>query len=342
MNAIRLYLYKQFQGDCIYLKKKMSSSLIPAAREITKWIVPIVLTLGVVANVLNIVILRRRKLKQHSCTLYFVALSINNLIYLCICVISNLFNDGFGISLDSRSNDFCKFNTYLLNLCPQIAVYMLVLASIDRYCSSSINARLRRLSNIRIAQWSIGIAVLFALVFIVNTAIIVSNANAASRCVSDTSHIINQILRVAQVVVYVIIAPLLMIIFGLLTIHNATRFNREHAAAVGYRPSERQLTRMLIIQVLTHIILSLPFCVIFFMTIIPLEFKSTIMFFFLFLIFKIPLYITFITPFFLYILTAQLYRSELILLVKKIFRIRANIVQPMRTQPLTAPTYPTH
>lgn len=301
------------------------------------------LTLGVVANVLNIVILRRRKLKQHSCTVYFVALSINNLIYLCICVTSNLLNDGFGISLDSRSNDFCKFNTYLLNLCPQIAVYMLVLASIDRYCSSSISVHLRRISNIRTAQWSIGIAVLFAIVFIVNTAIIVSTTNnAASRCVSDTSHIITQILRVAQVIVYVIIAPLLMIVFGLLTIHNATRFNREHAANVGYRPSERQLTRMLIIQVFTHIFLSLPFCVIFFMTIIPLEFKSTIMFFFLFIIFKIPLYVTFITPFFLYILTAQLYRSELIAIVKQIFGIRINIVQPRRIQPPTAPTYPTH
>ena len=218
---------------------------------------------------------------------------------------------------------------------------MLVLTSIDRYCSSSNNVHRRRLSNIRTAQWSISIVVLFALIFIINNAIIANNTNAASRCTTDASHPINQVLRIAQVIVYVILAPLLMIVFGLLTIHNATRFNRRHAVHAGHRPSERQLTRMLIVQVLTHILLSLPFCVIFFMTIIPLAFKSTIMFFFLFIIFKIPLYVTFITPFFLYILTAQLYRNELIFLVKAVLGIPMNVVQPIRSQPRTIPTNPT-
>lgn len=320
----------------------MSSSLIQTAAQVTRWTIPIILFLGILGNSLNIIILRQKKLKRHSCTLYFIALSINNLVYISICIMSNLLNDGFGISLDSHSNIFCKLNTYLLNLCPQIAVYMLVLTSIDRYCSSSNHVHRRRLSNPRTAQWSISIAVLFAIIFILNNAIIVSNTNPASRCISDTSHPFNQILRVIQVTVYVILAPLLMIAFGLLTIHNATRFNREHAAPVGYRPNERQLTRVLIIQVLTHIILSLPFCVIFFMTLIPLAFKSTVMFFFLFIIFKIPLYITFITPFFLYILTAQLYRSELIALVKIILRFRMNTVQSVQNQPRTIPTHAIH
>jgi hypothetical protein len=125
-----------------------------------------------------------------------------------------------------------------------------------------------------------------------------------------------------------------MIIFGLLTIHNTKQVRRNHLIALRYHPSERQLTRMLIVQVSTHILLNLPFCIIFFMTIIPISFKSTAMFYFLFIIIKIPFYITFITPFFLYILSAQIYRNEFILLLKKIVRIRRNvIIHPIRTQP---------
>jgi hypothetical protein len=87
-----------------------------------------------------------------------------------------------------------------------------------------------------------------------------------------------------------------MIVFGLLTICNVRNLNKNHQANVHYRPSERQLTGMLIVQVLSHIILSLPFATVFFMTRIPIAFTSTIMFYFLFTVSKIPFYIDFINP----------------------------------------------
>ncbi len=317
----------------------MSFSLIGIAAKITQWCVSIILILGILANVLNILILRRAKLKRYSCSLYFVTLSINNLIYTSICITSNLLADGFGINLQTDSNVFCKLSTFLLNFCPQLSVYMLVLASIDRYCSSSLSAQRRRLSSIRTAQWSIFIALIFAVLFMLGNAIMIDTYTSGThQCTSNTNSLFHQILGIAQVVVYVLIAPFLMILFGFLTIHNTNHFNRNHFAAVRYRPSDRQLARMLIVQVLTHILLNLPFCVLFFMTIIPMPFKSTILFYFLFIIFKIPFYITFITPFFLYILSAQLYRAEFILLLKKISPIHRNrIIYPMRTQPGTIP-----
>jgi hypothetical protein len=64
------------------------------------------------------------------------------------------------------------------------------------------------------------------------------------------------------VFLYYILAPILMIIFGLLTIYNIC----QHTVHVGPqrisasdRRTEGQLTRMLIIQLSVHIILTVPF-----------------------------------------------------------------------------------
>jgi hypothetical protein len=88
---------------------------------------------------------------------------------------------------------------------------------------------------------------------------------------------------------------------------------------VRYRPSDRQLARMLIIQVLTHILLNLLFCVISFMPII-IRCRLNLPFCFIFS------------------LLSQLYRTEFILLLRKISPIHRNrIIHPMRTQPGTIP-----
>jgi hypothetical protein len=311
----------------------MGYSLLEVALQLTQWIVPLILILGILTNVLNIVILRRANLKRHSCSLYFLTLSINNLVYTSICIPYNLLADGFGIDLALYSTVSCKLISYLLNLCPIISVYMLVLTSIDRYCCSSSSVQRRRLSNIRIARWSILILLLITLLFMGGTLIVFDVYHDYNTvCTSSSASLFTQIFLTIEVILYVIIAPFLMILFGLLTINNANQFGRQNLAVYRYRPSERQLTRMLIVQVASHILLSLPFCVIFFITIIPITFKSTIMFYFLFIIFKIPFYIPFIIQFFLYILSAQIYRNEFIFLLNKIFRIRRNgIIHPMTT-----------
>jgi len=47
-----------------------------------------------------------------------------------------------------------------------------VLASIDRFCASSSNAKLRRFSNIIVANWLILILVICCLLFFINTLVL--------------------------------------------------------------------------------------------------------------------------------------------------------------------------
>ena len=67
------------------------------------------------------------------------------------------------------------------------------------------------------------------------------------------------------------------------------------------------------------------------MLVLPIGFGSTAMFYFLYFIVKIPFQINFITPCFVYISSAKVYRNERIRLMKQIIRIRNEwIVHPIK------------
>ncbi|CAF4160221.1 unnamed protein product, partial [Adineta steineri] len=149
----------------------MSELFIQVDVQLTRIFVPIIIILGVVSNLLNIILLTRRTLINHSCSLYFIALAITNLFYSSFLLICNLLADGYDLDPAKYLTIFCKILSYLLNFCPTLSVYFIVLATIDRYCASSINAQTRNLSNIRIARWTIGILIFILAVFFIGALI---------------------------------------------------------------------------------------------------------------------------------------------------------------------------
>lgn len=301
----------------------MSYEIMSIAATVTQYIGPPIIVLGIITNSLNIVILRQQALKDHSCSLYFVVLSTSNLAYTCIATTVNLLLDGYGINLTQHSNIFCKFISYFINFCSHLSAFMLVLASIDRYCASSSNVHRRNLSSYRTARWVVfGILLFLSLLMLPNAIVFNAYDDDAVGCASNAASLFNQIYLIINVTIYVLITPLLMILFGFLTIYNTQQPIRHRVVVIHRRPNEKQLVRMLLVQVSSHLVLNLPFCIVYFMLILPIEFRSTVMFYFLYVIFKIPFQINFITPFFLYILSAKVYRTELIRLMKQILRIR--------------------
>ena len=304
----------------------MSESLLALARELTRIFVPIIIIIGVVSNLLNIILLTRPTLIHHACSLYFLALAITNLFYSSLLLICNLLADGYQLDLSKNSVAFCKIISYLLNLCPNLSVYFIVLASIDRYCASSISARMRRLSNLHVARRSIGILIIVLSIFFIYTLIAFDIVDNGMRlCTIQSDILFNQIFLILNIILYVIIAPFSMIFFGFLTIYNTKQVRVIPAGILRYRRTEGQLSRMLLLQVGTHVILILPFCIIFFMLILPISMISTINFEFAYIVCKIPFYLSVTTAFFLYVLSARVYRDELLRLCNKIYPFRQQI-----------------
>ncbi|CAF1441871.1 unnamed protein product [Adineta ricciae] len=194
----------------------------------TRVIVPIIIFLGTVSNILNIIILTRQCLYLHACSFYFRLMALINLFYCIFLLTNNLLADGYYLNLSTSSEFFCKFISYLLNLCPNISVYLIVLASIDRFAVSSTHPNIRRLSDIRVARWA-AIAVTLILAGLLSSAFAIFSitTDGLPICTIAASQFFGHVFLIINVISYVIIAPTCMLSFGLLTIHNANKFAQQ-------------------------------------------------------------------------------------------------------------------
>lgn len=299
-------------------------ALLEITVKLTQIIVPMIIIFGTCGNILNILILTRQRLRGYACSLYFVALSIVNVFYTSVVLVFNLLTDGHNIDPAKHSNVFCKIISYFLNLCPMLAVTFIVLASIDRYCSSSVHVRVRRFSQLNIARAAISIATSVIVVLMVGSLIVFDLRDDGAGCTTRSDSLFNQVFLFVEIVLYAVIAPCLLILFGTLTIVNTTRIGQHRVGVSRTRRTEKELARMLIVQVASHVLLSAPFCVFFLLLVVPTPFRYTLRFFVIFTLCKIPIYMTYLSPFFLYILSARIYRQELMALIARLLRVVAH------------------
>ena len=301
----------------------MSDSFSEVTVILTRAIIPVIIVFGTFGNFFNLILFRTAKLRVHTCSMYFFSLSLVNLFYTSVLLIQNLLLDGYGIDPARNSNTFCKLISYLLNLCPNLSVYYIVLASIDRYFSSSLDAQRRRMITGNVARFLL-LSVTMILALITVGAFIAFDSSAPDQlgCISRSDSFFNQVYRFLTIILYVLIGPSLLVIFGLLTIWNINQIIPDRVNP--YRRTERELIRMLFLQVTSHILFSSPFCVTFLLLILPISFRFTFTYFTLLTLCKIPFYFTFVSQFFLYILSGRIYREEFLRLLRKMLRRRTN------------------
>ncbi|CAF4958911.1 unnamed protein product [Rotaria sp. Silwood1] len=121
--------------------------------------------------------------------------------------------------------------------------------------------------------------------------------------------------------VFAIIPPCLMGFFGGMTIYNMKHIRFLPRVAVRYRRTENQLGRMLILQVGTYIVLTLPLSIAYLILVLPNSFKTTTKFQFMYLICQLFFYLSCVTAFILYFFSADIYRHECIRLICRMGQI---------------------
>ena len=139
-------------------------------------------------------------------------------------------------------------------------------------------------------------------------------------CRQYTTFLVN-VFVLSQVIVYYTLAPILMIIFGILTVMNIHQYAFIRTTLQNYsthgRRTERQLARMLLLQICSHLILTTPFGVLYFMNafnpatrtpnIIAIRYICVMW-----------TQCDYFLSFFLYILSGSVYRGELCRLLLRI------------------------
>ena len=225
---------------------------------------PIMIIFGVVGNILSILIFTRPALRR-SCSIYFLAGSVNGLVIRLFGAVTRWLGDGFpNLDPTHTSLIYCRFRSYLVYVIYNLAPYFTACITIDRYCSSSPNANIRRLSA------RVGIA------YIVIPVVILATAIAYIHMVIRFT-IINSVCRpdlgfYAEffpffTTAYYFLAIGIIVIFGLGTSHNIRSQRKRIQPVVNVTTAaerrrmrgDAQLLLILLIHVICYISLALPY-----------------------------------------------------------------------------------
>jgi hypothetical protein len=293
------------------------SKIIEQVLRTNIYIQPCYFLLAIITNILNIRVLCSRALRSSPCTHYFLAYAIFGIIYTSLICPTQFLR---GLTINWANDRIgCKIQFYILFLIPTQANLMLLVASFDRYYSSSQSRRLHSKCTIRTARIIIIVATLSGVIYMSPMLVIYNWNETYNKCLPKVNILIN-IYVFSQVFLYYILTPVLMFIFGLLTITNIRQQSTRALPLTGSirgRRTEGQLTRMLVLQVVVHLILVLPFGIIYCMNSFDPSTQTPGV---------IAVRLAFVTwqqcdyfvSFFLYVFSGSVYRQQLIRILRSI------------------------
>ena len=117
---------------------------------------PIVLLIvGIFGCLCNFLTFTARQLRKNSCAFYFLWAAVFEFLSITFGLASRLAADHLGSNLQNTNQIYCKLRAYLVSAMPLIATYFVLLSAIDRYMSSSIYARFRAFSQMKVAYRSV-------------------------------------------------------------------------------------------------------------------------------------------------------------------------------------------
>ncbi|CAF3543944.1 unnamed protein product [Rotaria sp. Silwood1] len=196
------------------------------------------LVLGTIGVILNIIIFTRRILLITSCIHYLLANTIANFIVLYWVVITRIISDGYKIDPSITSDVFCKMKYFLTYVSRTLSTWFLLLACIDRW-ASSIKIQ-RRFNSVKF-----------------------KNSFSSTTCYAQSG--LYRIFSDLQYLVFYALGPaLMMLAFGLATLRNLRQTHRQ-VLSNGTQTTkstarrDHQLFAMLIMQVALIIVFTAPF-----------------------------------------------------------------------------------
>ena len=297
----------------------MNENLLEISLQIFRIIIPIIMFIGIFGNTINIIILKKRIFRLKSFSFYLLLFSINNFIYSTFILLHRLLSIGYQISPNLSSNLLCKMFQYLNDLCPSISPYMIVLASFDRYCYSSLNEKLRKLNEIKFAKYLSLFVIIFFILFYLQTGYLVElNLSDGLGCRIRTNFVYNQIYVIIQFLFLIILSPFLMILFSLMTFYNIKKMRIIRINEIEQRRIEMQLIRIIFTQIILNIILICPMGITYLMILLPTTYSRLRVFYGVYTICYFPFYLSYGTSFFILLFFDRIYRKEFIRLFEKV------------------------
>jgi hypothetical protein len=215
----------------------------------------IILT-GTVGNGMNIFIFSSvRNYRRTPCTFFFLAGSINDTIQLLINLTSRILSAGYGIDFSVTSTVWCKTRPFLLTALGMISLTCASLATVGQFLATSRSVSLRRCNNIKWAHRILCVMIIVWCIYGIPNFFYFNISPASKTCVVTNDNFRN--FGTTNIFVFLFAVPISVIItFGYLAyrnMHQIRALAREHA--------DRQLTRMVLIQVVLVVVSITPYAI---------------------------------------------------------------------------------
>jgi hypothetical protein len=289
-------------------------------------IIPIFqIVFGTFGNLFNILIFTRRALRTSPSSLYFLVGSVNNCFVIYVALLTRYLATSWNQDPSATNTVLCKLRLFFVYASISLVLWFIVLASIDRFLSSSHKAAFRRLSSLPIARKMIVSTTIF--IYLLHSHMLIfykSGVSDHGTICSIFSDEYNIFFNFFFLIISCILPIVLMCIFGMLTILNVRNIRNRVVPQVNnvrngrLRSNDRQLITMLLFQVLITTLISAPFSVINVyntIDVVILKYKLSIyaqaVYSFAFNLFRLFYYTNPVIGFYIYTLTGFKFRVEM-------------------------------
>jgi hypothetical protein len=233
-------------------------SLLILGEQITIYGGLFILIIGVLGNVINVLVFSTVRIYRITpCSFYLLIASIFNIIYITICLTSRIVMAGFGFDLTRISTSWCKIRSFCLFSLSLITLTCSCLATIDQFFATSRSVRLRRFSSLKWAHRIVIIVIIIWCLHGIPVLLFYNIPPIIMTCV-DTNP--NYAIYVPIYLLGLIcgIPVLTMVTFGYLTYRNIHSIRD-----LVTQQADRQLTEMILIQVILVVICIVPYSIYF-------------------------------------------------------------------------------
>ncbi|CAF1637153.1 unnamed protein product [Rotaria magnacalcarata] len=188
--------------------------------EFNRYFSIIIFLFGTIGNILNIIVLSQRQLRTNPCSLFFLISSIANLSAILSGLTTRMLS-GWALDLTNTIDWLCKTRAFALFLSRNVASWLLMLATLDRWLLSCRNDHHREMNALKNVYCGIIMTIflstcLYCVIFYCYEA---NLTDAPLECYGKTlaCRFINDL---SYACLTILLPMSIMFIFGLMTIRN--------------------------------------------------------------------------------------------------------------------------
>ncbi|CAF1284978.1 unnamed protein product [Adineta steineri] len=293
--------------------------------------------LGNIGNLLNMIIFYQFKHRKNPCSIYLLSMTICNLICLNTGTIPIILSLDFP-DIRTQYLFICKIQFYIRHTTNQMMRTYKVLACIDRFALSSTHITIRSFSQYNISIRLIIITGIFWLIIGLFFSFIRSIKISLCSIHNDSYFLIYTIYYMISAG---ILPPILILIFSILLMKNLKEMRAHiHCLRQGrnekirpiniLRKRDRDLMKMVLVEVMFYVISTLPFSIYLIYRMITndkmkSEKQNQMELFINYLTQSFMMYLNTVLPFYIYITTSTAFRRQCKKIIIKFYRfIRRN------------------